>query len=200
MAPERVVPGAQEPGGGNSLAPERVVPGAQEPGGGSSDRPTTKSRSSQTAACSSSSPEPPHAATSCMETVQRFARHLGLSRGVARHLSLCRRSSLRRLFQHCWACYRHWCSEKGHSISPAVSKIVDFLLFLRMEKCLYVPTICGYRSALFAVFKFCLPGLQDSFILHDLIHSFKLERMLCPVSPPAWDLVKVLSFFTRSYL
>ena len=66
--------------------------------------------------------------------------------------------------------------------------------FLRMEKCLSVPTIRGYRSTLSAVFKFCLPGLQDHFVLCDLIRYFKLERPLRPVSPPAWDLVKVLSF------
>ena len=175
------------------MTPEGVVPGALEPGGGSSSRPTTESRSSQTAACSSS-PEPPRAVTSCAETVQRFARHLVLSRGVACQLSLCRRSSSRRLYQHGCARYHRWCSEKGHSVFlPTVLKIADFLLSLRVEKRLCVPTIRGYPSILSAVFEFCLPGLQDNFILRDLVCSFELERLLRPVSP-AWDLVEVLSF------
>ena len=55
-------------------------------------------------------------------------------------------------------------------------------------------TIRGYRSTLSSVFEFHLPGLQDDFVLQDLIHSFELERPLRLVSPPAWDLVKVLSF------
>ena len=198
--------------------------------GGSSGCSSCESRSSQTAACSSSSPEPPCAATSCVGTVQRFARHIGLSRGVAGQLALsllvswpcvvagqlalCRCWSVglvsllvswpcvvagqlasRRLYQHRWACYRRWCSEKGHSVSsPSISKIADFLLFLRMEKCLSAPTIRGYRWTLSAVFKFCLPDLQDHFVLRDLIRSFALERPLRPVSPLAWDRIKVLSF------
>ena len=54
--------------GGSSLAPG-VVSGAPEPGGGSSGHPSHESRSSQTAACSSSLSEPPCAVTSCVETV-----------------------------------------------------------------------------------------------------------------------------------
>ena len=135
------------------------------------------------------SPEPPHAAASCLETVQRFVRHLGLSRGIARQLSLCRRSSSRRLYQHCWACYCRWFSEKSHSVSsPSISKIADFLLFLRVEKRLPVPIIRGYRSTLSAVFKFRQPGLQDSFILLILFapsnwsFCFALFLLLCGTS------------------
>ena len=41
-------------------------------------------------------------------------------------------------------CYRHWCFEKGPSVSsPTVWKIADFLLFLRVEKRLSVLTIRG---------------------------------------------------------
>ena len=122
-----------------------MVPGAQEPCGGFSGRPSTESRSAQTAPCTSSSPEPPHAAASCMETVQRFARHLGLSRGIARQLSVCHRSSSCRLYQHRWECYRRWCSDRGHSVSnPSVTKIADFLLFLHTEKHL----VCGYYQGI----------------------------------------------------
>ena len=106
----------------------------------------------------------------------RFGRHIGLSRGVASQLDLCRRSSSHRLYQHWWACYHCWCSEKGHSVSsPSVLKIADFLLFLRVEKRLSVPTIRGYCSTLSAVFEFCLPSLQEHFVLRDLIFSFEPE-------------------------
>ena len=54
--------------------------------------------------------------------------------------------------------------------------------------------LSGYQSTLSSVFKFRLPGLQDNFILRDLVRSFELECPLRLVSPPAWDLVEVLSF------
>ena len=95
---------------GSVVAPEEVVPRALEPFGGSSGRPSITCRS-QTAPCPSSSPEPPRAAASCVETVQQFARYLGLSRGVARQLSLCRRNSSRQLYQHRWECYWCWCTD-----------------------------------------------------------------------------------------
>ena len=44
------------------------------------------------------------------------------------------------------------------------------------------------------MFKSRLPEIQDSFLLHDLIRSFELERPSRSPNPPAWDLLKVLSF------
>ena len=77
----------------------------------------------------------------------------GLSRGIARQLLMCRRSSSRRLHQYCWECYRCWCSDCGHSVSnPSVAKIADFLMFLRAKKHLSVPTIHRYHSTLSLVF------------------------------------------------
>ena len=52
----------------------------------------------------------------------------------------------------------------------------------------------GYRSTLSSVFKFWLPGLEGDFILRDFIPSFELVHPIRPVGPPAWDLVKVLTF------
>ena len=71
------------------LASEGVVPGAPESLSGSSGAPSFTSRSVQTASLSLPAPEPPCALPSCVATVQRFARHLGLSRCVANQLSLC---------------------------------------------------------------------------------------------------------------
>ena len=45
-----------------------------------------------------------------------------------------------------------------------------------------------------SVFKFCLPEIQTSSLLHDLIRSFELERPSRLPNPPVWDLVKVLTF------
>ena len=119
-----------------------------------------------------------------METVQRFAHHLGLSQRVVTQLSLCRRQSTRRLYQHRWECYRSWCSSRGHFVSsPSVPKIADFLMFLRTEKHLSVVAIKGYCSSLVSVFKFHLPELLDSFVLKDLIRSFEIKRPRDPVGP-----------------
>ena len=76
--------------------------------------------------------------------------------------------------------------------------MADFLLFLRKEKHLSVSSVKSFRSMLSLVFKFRLPEIQDSFLLHDLIRSFELERPACLPSPPAWDLVKVLTFLRGS--
>ena len=172
------------------LASEGVVPCAPESGGGSSGLPTHTSRPTQTAPLPSSAPEPPLAEPSCVETVQRFARHLGLSQRVGRQLPFCRHQSTRRLYQHRWECYRGWYSRREHSVSsPSVPKIADFLMYLRLEKHLSVAAIKGYHSPLVSVSKFRLPELLDSFILRELICSFEIECLCCPVGPPSWDLV-----------
>ena len=115
-----------------SLASEGAVPRSSEPLGGSSSRPTHASRSAQTVPCPPSTPEPPHATASCVETVERFARHLGLSLRPVQQLSLCRRPSLWELYQHRWEVYRCWCADWGHSVSsPTIAKSADFLFFLQ---------------------------------------------------------------------
>ena len=162
--------------------------------GGSSGAPSFTSQSAQTAPLSLPAPEPPRASR-----LQRFDRHLGLSRGVANQLSLCGRQSSRCLYQYRWECYRAWCASRGHSVSsPTVSKIADFLLFLRAEKHLSISAIKGYCSTFTSVFKYHLPELLDSFILRDLICSFEIELPCRPVDPPLWDLVKVLEYLPGS--
>ena len=161
--------------------------------------PLLSHRDTQTAPHSSPSPEPPRAEPSCMVTIQRFMRHLGLSRHEANQLSICRRQSSRHLYQHRWECCRSWCASRGHSISSStITKIADFLLFLRVEKHLSVSVIKGYRSTLVSIFKFRLPKLLESFVLRDLIRSFEIERPCWPVGPPSWDLVKVLNYLHGS--
>ena len=70
------------------LASAGVVPGPSGSLGGSSDRPSMPEGSTQTTPLPSSSHESPNALSSCMETIKRFAYHLGVSRGVASHLSV----------------------------------------------------------------------------------------------------------------
>ena len=130
-----------------------------------------------------------------METVKRFARHLGFSHEVVLQLALCCHESSRRLYQHRWSCYRRWCAETGHFVShPSISKLAHFLFFLRKETHLSVSAICCYRSTLSAIFKFRLPDPSTNFVLRDLICSFELERPSAPIGLPSWDLVKVLEY------
>ena len=135
------------------LPTERVVPRAPESGCGSSSDPSTSERSSQTITFSSPAPEPPCTSPSCVVTIQRYTRHLGLSGLVATQFSLSWRQSLLRLYQHHWECYRYWCTSRGHSVSSTVAKIAEFLCFLQLDKHLSVSTIRGYRFTLTAVFK-----------------------------------------------
>ena len=46
-----------------------------------------------------------------------------------------------------------------------------------------------------AVFSFKLPKISTSPVLHDLVHSFKVE---VPVRPPTWDLEVVLRYLRSS--
>ena len=54
--------------------------------------------------------------------------------------------------------------------------------------------ILGYRSILAAVFRFKLPEISTSPILHDLLRSFKVEVPVRSVHPPTWDLEVVLRY------
>ena len=121
--------------GGSSLATEGVVSSTPQAVGGSSSRPSVEARSTHTASCTSVSPAPPRASSSCGETVQRFARDLGLSCPVALRVALCHRSSSLRLYRHLWECYRRWCADHGHTVSSqSLSKFADFLYFLLTKK------------------------------------------------------------------
>ena len=177
------------------LATERVVPRAPESGCGSSSAPSTLERSSQTATFPSPAQEPPRASPSCVAIIQRFACNLGLFRRATAQLSLCRRQSSRRLYQHRWECYRSWCTSRGHSVSsPAVAKFAEFFCFLWLDKHLSISAIRGYCYTLTTVFKFHLSERLESYVLRDLIRPFELERPCRPVRPPSWDLVKVLQY------
>ena len=79
-----------------------------------------------------------------------------------------------------------------------LSKVADFLCWLKSLRGLSVSSIMGYRSMLSAVFQFHLPALSSHPVLRDLLRSFRIssaERQLCP---PAWDLSVVLRFLNSS--
>ena len=156
---------------------------------------STQERSSQTTSFPQVSSEPPRAAPNCLETIQQSARHLGFSKGVAKQLAFCRRSSTRMNYQAKWVVFRQWCRSQGHSISrPSISKIADFLLFLRKVKKLSYSSIAGYRTMLSATFQFILPEISESTVLKNLLRSFKIERPISQSRVPPWDLARVLAF------
>ena len=177
------------------LATEGVVPGPAGVLAGATPSVARTERSSQTAPLPSVPSGAPFASTSCLETIQRFARHEGFSRRVAEQISFARRRSTRLVYQAKWDKYRKWCRDKGCSISrPTIAKVADFLLFLFEDLHLSVPCIRGYRSMLALVFRWKLPEISDSPALRDLIRSFVVQRPRFPVSPPNWDLSLVLAY------
>ena len=96
-------------------------------------------RSSQTAALPLSSSRDPQALSSCLATVQRFARAEGFSSSVASQIGFAQRASFRTNYQVKWSVYRQWCRSEGHSISrPTLPKIADFLFWLRRTRKLSV--------------------------------------------------------------
>ena len=49
-----------------------------------------------------------------------------------------------------------------------------------------------------AVFRFKLPEISASPVLHDLLRSFKVEVPVRPVRPPTWELEVVLRYLRSS--
>ena len=171
-----------------------MVPGYFGASGGGSLLPVTKEGSAQTAPLTSLPPEPPRASADCLAYIQRATRHSGFSAAVACQLTLCRRRFTRVNYQAKWAVYRSWCRRHGHSISrPSVSKVADFLLYLRRSLSLSYSPI-AYHSMLSGVFRFILPELSSHFDLRDFLRSFRLERPLPSSHVPPWDPLLVLRF------
>ena len=74
----------------------------------------------------------------------------------------------------------------------SLSKIADFLFWLRRSKKLSVSAVLGYRSMLSPVFRTVLPEISTSTVIRDLLQSFKVDTPCRSVRPPSWDLIKVL--------
>ena len=175
------------------LAPKGMVPRPSGVADGSTGPVTRQTRSTQTTPLPQVSPEPPRALPSCVETVQRFARQEGFSKGVAKQIALARRPSTNVIYQQKWSTYRSWCKEVGVSVSrPTIPKIANFLLYLRKRRRLSVSAVKGYRSVLAYVFRSRLSGISSSPVLRDLVRSFSVGDRRGMVSPPSWDLNKVL--------
>ena len=175
--------------------PEALISGASGACSGRSGGFASGQGSVEPASCSSTASGSVKASSSCLETIQRFIRSRGFSRHVAKQAVMVRRPSSRAGYQAKWSIYRRWCTSEGHSISrPFLSKIVDFLFWLRRSKKLSVSAVMGYRSMLSAVFRSVLPEISTSPVLHDLLRSFRVEAPARSVIPPSWDLLKVLEY------
>ena len=184
---------------GAVLASEALVSGSAGP----SDRPAgnvaSSSRSPQPTLLSSLSSRSPQASSSCLTTLQRFARAAGFSSRVVAQVALARRSSSRTNYQLNWSVYCQWCRSVGHSISrPSLPKVADFLLWLSRSRKLSVSLVMGYCSMLATVFRFKLPNMSSDPVLHDLVRSFQIEAPIRPLRPLAWDLSAVLQFLNSS--
>ena len=177
------------------LVPEGMVPRSSRSSGRTSHSTSSQTEPSLSASLSTIPSKPPHASSSCLETLKREARHAGFSERVASQVVLARRNSTRLGYQCRWEVYRKWCSSKGHSVSnPSIPKVADFLLWLWQHKRLSLSSVKTYRSVLSAVFKFRLPEISDHPIINSLFRSFAIARPRSSSSFPSWDLDKVLKY------
>ena len=191
LAKLRMSRGDRAHSSGSVLAAEALVSGPPPAVAGTSSSPSQPSRPTVPASVSSALPGSPQATASCLETLPRFTRVAGFSSAVASQASLARRPSSRTNYQLKWSVYRSWCRSHGHSVSrPTLSKVADFLCWLKSSQGLSVSSIKGYRSMLSAVFQFHLPALSSHPVLRDLLRSFRISS--------AWDLAMVLRFLTSS--
>ena len=178
------------------LASTALVSGPSGSGCGWSGGSASIKRSPTAATLPSSSSGSVRAVSSYLETIQRFARARGFSKHITKQSALARRASSRAGYQAKWSIYRRWCHAEGHSVSrPSLSKIADFLFWLRQSKKLSVSAVLGYCSMLSAVFRTVLPEIATSPVIQDLLRSFKVEAPCRSVRPPSWDLLKVLEYF-----
>ena len=185
--------------GGSILASEALVSRPVRSGDGRSSSTSFVSRSSQTVSLPLPSSRDPQAVSSCLATVQRFARAEGFSSRVASQIGFSRRASSCANYQVKWLVYRQWCRSESHSISrPTLPKIADFLFWLRRTRKLSMYSILGYCSMLSSVFWFKLPKISSPSVLKDLLHSFKVEAPVRSVRSPPWDLDVVLRYLISS--
>ena len=181
------------------LASEALVSGSSGSGSGWTGSSSSVQRSPAPAPLPSIPSRGVQAVASCLETIQRFTRARGFSKRVAQQVLLARRPSSRAGYQGKWLVFRRWCRSEGNSVSrPSLSKIADFLFWLRRSRRLSVSAVMGYRSMLSAVFKSILPEISTSPTLHDLLRSFQVEAPVREVRPPSWDLPTVLNFLRSS--
>ena len=180
----------------STLAPASMVSGAADSAPSSSSISMGSSASATRRKIPS---KPVHASSSCVETLRRFARASGFFRSVARRIGQARRQSSVANYQSKWLTYRHWCTDKGHSVSqPSVSKVADYLVWLWEDQGLSLSSVKAHRSMLSSVFQFKLPALGEDRVLQDLVRSFSIERPCRPQAPPSWDLDAVLRHLMSS--
>ena len=180
---------------GSALGPASLVLRPAPAFAGPSCHPAVPSGPPALTSLSSSLPGSPSAQASCLASLQRFTRAAGFSSAVAEQASLARRPSSLAVYQVRWSVYRSWCHDNGHSLSrPTLTKVADFLYWLRFTRGLSVSSLRGYRSVLSAVFRFHLPSLSSDPVIRDLLRSFRLSSAERVLRPPAWDLSKVLTY------
>ena len=147
------------------LASEALVSRSSGSGSGRTSGSSSVQRSPAPAPLPSIPSRGVQAVASCLETIQQFTRARGFSKYVAQQVSLAHRPSSCAGYQAKWLVFRRRCCFEGHSISrPSLSKIGDFLFWLRRSLHLSVSAVMGYRSMLSAVFKFLLPEIST--LLH----------------------------------
>ena len=126
------------------VASEALVPGTSGACSGRSSSTSVVSRSAQTASFPSISSGNIQAVSSCVETLQRFARSQGFSSHVAKQIAFARHPYSLAGYQAKWSMYRRWCHSKGHSVSrPNLPIVADFLFWLCRSRKLF---FLGYRS------------------------------------------------------
>ena len=180
------------------LASEALVSGCAGPGDCSTGDVASSSRSPQLTSLSSSSLRSPQASSSCLATLQRFARAAGFSFRVAAQVGLARQSSSRTNYQLKWFVYHQWCRSAGHSISrPLLPKVADFLLWLRHSRKLTVSSVMGNRSMLATVFCFKFPNMCSDPVLHDLVCSFRIKAPVRPYVLRPGTSLRCYTFLTR---
>ena len=105
-----------------------------------------------------------------------------------------RRLSTRKVYQSRWSVFRKWCKDNSITSSrPTIPKIADFLTWLHKSRKLSPTSVKGYRSMLASVFHSILPEISSSRFLKDLVKGVENRAVKRQITPPTWDLIKVLN-------
>ena len=173
------------------LASAALVPTSIQPLPGPSSSAPSKSRSASAAVRKQSASRSWRSSSNRLVTIERRLRAQGFSRTVAQRVAAKSRKSTCNVYQHKWKVFRDWCISRDVSASKTpMTDVADFLVHLRDNVGLTVPTIEGYRSAISSV----IPEVGTCKTLSDLLKSFAKDIPRDRPKKVHWNLDVVLQF------
>ncbi|XP_068206329.1 uncharacterized protein [Palaemon carinicauda] len=175
------------------VAGKGVVPRPTIPSTGPAVAPSHQRRSSQAASFSEISRRARKPIPSRVEVIKRLLTREGFSTRAASQMTGCLRSSSRAIYQAKWLEFYKWCRKNDcKPIGASIPTIADYLVHIRLDRNMSVPSIKGVRAALGQIAWLKGIDLGGSRQLSLLIKSFEQSCPPHSLKAPEWDVLLVL--------